>query len=618
MHTLRRVRAPLGWVLLGESTYTAGCRLQKMILLKLGVDLPQIGRYDAKTVAKVWRTKMAKKSSPTRLKRGHALHFPSSGRVIVEPVSQIHLTLQGDEQDAVFRKAQGKILNYIRRRADGVLPPGATKGESFAIDEVGTRRVDAVSIDTPRYWALRFDDDDRDVPGRIWVIETSIARDDDGGTVLFGLRLQCVAHGKNPRYIRSVPTVVRDVVKACDARLDDRKVSVDPWFVNTEKKVDDLVSLLCQKNRTADVIVISLPENSNKISDGLISGRVLSTSLAGTTHVVVLSGKASYHLSDRIGKEFSVFHQGVRTYRPGFDPENQSRSMHPLCIADKIRNWGQENEIHGGPNGYEKFLVSEALKFSIEGIGLRRKVPTFSEVKRVKSEIDRTNARMRGASDKELMRLYEDDNIELTKQVKQLESEIDEYVKIAEADLNNAKDENQRSQDIIYNLQSRIQSLEVIRGSENVTSTPENLDQLEEWALRELSGSVELHNRALRGAKRSQYQDVSLIFKALLLLRDHYVPMRRFGDDTFVQSFKQGCKELGITEASTFSGPRAGEQGDEYVIRYGTKRIFLDRHLKKGNSRTPSRCFRLYFHWDADTRQVIVGWLPSHLTTRDS
>ena len=79
---------------------------------------------------------------------------------------------------------------------------------------------------------------------------------------------------------------------------------------------------------------------------------------------------------------------------------------------------------------------------------------------------------------------------------------------------------------------------------------------------------------------------------------------------------KKRVEDLGLEEAPTFAGPRAGEEGDTYFVRYAGRRMELDRHLKKGNSREPRRCFRLYFFWDNDEQQVVVGWMPSHLDTR--
>ena len=533
-------------------------------------------------------------------------------RTRVEPVSQLHLTLRGDDLSAVFRTARREILDYAKNRASGSLPARALKGESFTTDEVGPRRVEGVSIKKPRYWALRFDDDDRRVAGRSWVIEAALARDEEGESVLFGLRLQCVARRKNPAYVRSMPTFARSVIKACDARLDNRRVSMSPWLVDTDDKADDLVDFLFQRDRTADVVVVSLPGNSIDTSRGLISARELAKHLAGVAHVAVISKKASYRLSDRIGKEFSVFDKGVRTYRSGFDPDQQSISMHPLWTALRIKRW------KGGPEEYKNFLISETLKRSVDGSRPQKRVPTFSEAKRVEAEISRKKAKDKGAGDREFLKLYEKENQELTNQINKMEEENEEYINILQEDLKNEKDEKERLKDVVHELQNKIQSLEKLKSVKEGTPIPSSLDELKEWAARELVGSVELHNRALRGAKHSVFDDVSLIYKALLLLRDYYVPMKRDGGQKLKKEFTKRCAELGIQEQKTFSGTRAGERGDEYVIRDGNRRIELDRHLKKGTNREPRHCFRLYFHWDTERRQVIVGWLPSHLTTRAS
>ena len=533
-------------------------------------------------------------------------------RTLVEPVSQLHLALRGNDLSAVFRTAQREILDYAKNRASGSLSARALKGGSFTTDEVGPRRVEGVSIKKPRYWALRFDDDDQRVAGRSWVIEAALARDEEGESVLFGLRLQCVARRNNPAYVRSIPTFARSVIKACDARLDNQRVSLSPWIVDTSGKVDELVDLLYQRDRTADVVVVSLPGNSVDMSKGLISGRALATHLVGVAHVAVITRKASYYLSDRIGKEFSVFDRGVRTYRPGFDPDQQSISMHPLSTSLRIKKW------KGGPEGYRSFLISETLKRSVDGSSPQKRVPTFSEAKRVEAEISRKKAKEKGADEREFLKLYEKENQELTNQINKMEEENEEYINILQEDLKNEKDEKERLKDIVHELQNRIQSLEKLRSVEEGTPIPSSLDELEEWAAEELVGSVELHNRALRGAKNSVFDDVSLIYNALLLLRDYYVPMRRDGGQKIKKEFTKRCAELGIQEQKTFSGTRAGEHGDQYVIKDDNRRIELDRHLKKGTNREPRHCFRLYFHWDAERRQVIVGWLPSHLTTRAS
>lgn len=540
------------------------------------------------------------------------LPLTRSRRATVEPVSQVHLSLHGSDQPDAFEMARGEILKFAERRAGGALPREALEGKSFSTDDVGARRIEGVAIDNPRYWTLRFDDDDRTVASRSWVIETALAEQDDHGPVLFGLRLQCIARGDNPAYDRSLPTFARDVIAACDARLDDRRVTLTPWFIDSEDEIDDLVDLLRSKSRTADVVVLSLPERSSDVSDELISSDQLARDLAGAAHVVVISGQAAFRLSDRVGREFSVFHQAVRTYRPGFDPDTEAPFAHPLGLAERIRNWD------GGPDAYRRFIGSEVLRRTVEGPDALKKLPTFAEAKRTAAELRRRNAQQSGSSNDELLVLAEEEIEQLKNDLKTQRQESGELLEVAEAEREGADAEVQRLQGTLHHLQQRLQSLETAGGQVADTAIPDDLADLEQWAAAHLAGAVELHNRALRGAKASEYEDVSVIYQALLLLRDYYVPMRRQGGAELKLAFEQRCQELGIEEQQSFAGNRAGEQGDTYFIRMGQRRVELDRHLKKGNSREPRHCFRLYFFWDDMTSQVVVGWLPSHLATRAS
>lgn len=168
-------------------------------------------------------------------------------------------------------------------------------------------------------------------------------------------------------------------------------------------------------------------------------------------------------------------------------------------------------------------------------------------------------------------------------------------------------------------LQQRIERFEKQpRGvGELITAEiPASLENFEEWCHENLDGAVTLLPRAFRAVEKSQYEDVKLIYKALLLLRDSYVPMRREGGSKRNESFKKVCADLGIEEKPSFSGNRWGEHGDTYRVRYNGQNRLLKRHLKKGNARNKRECFRLYFFWEEEERQVVVGSLPAHLPTK--
>ena len=526
---------------------------------------------------------------------------------MIEPVSQINLTLHNTEKSPAFETARHEVIKYIKRRVGGILPKEAFEGKSFSADEVGTRRTEGIAIDNPPYWTLRFDDDDKEVAGRSWVIETALAEQGEDKPVLFGLRLQCITRGENPPYQRSIPTFAREIIKACDARLDNRRGTLTPWFVDSEDQLDQLIKLLCSQERTADVVVVSLAEGSSDPTEELISSETLAHDLAGAAHVIVISGQCSFHLTDRVGREFSVFRQAVRTYRPGFDPDTDDPFAHPLCLAQRIRSW------EGGPDAYRRFVVSEALRRKVERVDILKVLPSFAEAKQTAAELRRREAKQAGKTNDELL----DYAYEEIDRLKEDAKKNDEILEMAVVECDNAKAEVRRWQNTCHHLRQRVSSLESVN-MKSAEVIPDNLEELEEWARKHLGGAVQLHNRALRSARDSEYEDIPFIYKALLLLRDYYVPMRREGGAELRQAFEQQCKKLDIEEQQTFSGTGAGEQGDTYFIRMDNRRFAMDRHLKKGNSREPRYCFRLYFFWDEVTSQVVVGWLPSHLKTRAS
>ena len=104
----------------------------------------------------------------------------------------------------------------------------------------------------------------------------------------------------------------------------------------------------------------------------------------------------------------------------------------------------------------------------------------------------------------------------------------------------------------------------------------------------------------------------------MLILRDYYVPMRLDGGADRQAAYREALTREGLKDESTFAGTRAGEHGDAYDVEHGGRKRPLERHLKGSNARDQRRGFHLYFFWDAGDREVVVGWLPTHLPTQIS
>jgi hypothetical protein len=533
---------------------------------------------------------------------------------LVQPVSQVLLRVRKQDGISVFDETRNAVLRWLDNRAGSRLPNNAWEGDSFELEEVGAQRTAAVTVSDPHYWAARLDDADRYVPQRVWTTEIGIG-EHARGTVLVGARLFCSTRGDLVPFNRSVPGFIRQIVEGQPAELDGHSISTRPRVIATEEDVDDLVGLLISPVRTCDVIVFSLPERSTDPLETAASASEVALRTIGGAHVTILTGPASYMLTDRVGKEFSVFHQGVRTYRPGFNPNQDEPFSHPLALPSRIAAWPDD-----GARAYERFLVAQALARTVSRSDIENKLPSFAAVRRVAAQIRISAAQDGGSSTSDLLKLAEEENERLRKALDEEKDTSDGLLKVAEDERSRMEAEADQLRANNRHLRCRIQQLEEQSRSNGGTysdiDVPSTLGNFEDWCTRHLAGSVEMHNRAFQGIKRSEFAQVPLIYKSLLMLRDYYVPMRRNGGLERLQAFEQACETLGITEEPTFTGPRLGEEGETYLVRFSGRLVELDRHLKKGISREPRFCLRVYFFWDAKGEQVVVGWLPSHLDTR--
>lgn len=547
-----------------------------------------------------------------------AVRQPMGRYAAVKTVSQVNLRLERNKPDP-FKVVRDEVLDWVRWKAGKDLPRQAWDGLTFELDDVGAQRVAAAHLEDPKYWAARVDDACREVAQRTWITEIGLA-EETNGRLKFGCRLVVSARGENPRFQPSIPAFVRKVVSGGRAFLEERLITETPWIVGSEDDVDHFYRLLTSKSRRLDICAISLGEHDDDPTSAIVSVPAIHQLTLGAAHVAVLTGRATYMLTDLVGKEFSVFNRAIRTYRPGFDTDTDEPRRHPLAMPHRIAQW-QENSVDG-LDAFENFLVRSAIVQSVSSGDLEKLLPPFSEVRRVAATISFARARETGATKDDLLRLYEDDNAKLRAALDEEKALHGGLLAEAEQERDDAQRRADEARGEVYRLNQRLRTIEAqfkARDGANVElPIPDGLDDLKDWADKHLSGSVVLANRALRGAKESDYEEPALVYRALLVLRDYYVPMRREGGTELANAYARALASNGLEEASSITATRQGEQGDEYAVQHKLRKRELDRHFRKGNSRETRHCFRLYFFWDDEDEQVVVGWLTSHLDTRQT
>lgn len=558
------------------------------------------------------------------------------------PGSRVTVTIGGSDLDFLFRKAQREVLTWIKNRTGKSLPKQAWNGDDFELSGIGAQRAEAVFLDDVGYWTARLNEEDENVPDRFWSTETAVAK--NGDRISVGARVACVRRGENAPFDPSIPGFVKRITDKFGGIVDGQVVGPEPWLVDTAAKTGHLLELICNPDRRRDVIVIATHDQDDDPSTTLVSAQSIFERTLGAAHVAIVTATAAYALSDMVGRELSVFRQAVRTYRPSFNLDDAQPYEHPLAIGSRISGWT------GGVEAFENFLVSACLLETVKRPDRENFLRSYIEVKQIarKQRLEREAAREReireaarekekreaeetGTPESERLNALLKENEKLRSHVTELEERVkelkeswetaDDVIRDIEKDRDDAISLEKETRFENQRLKSRIEYLESGGKTESMMgdeiALPESFDDLEKWSENHLSGSVRLLPRAVKAAKKSRFEDVALAYRALLILRDYYVPMRLKEGKT-VEEYKQALGREGLEDTKAFAGTRSGEFGDAYFVQYGGRKRELKRHLKGTNARDPRYSFRLYFFWDDENGEAVVGWLPTHLPTRIS
>jgi hypothetical protein len=534
------------------------------------------------------------------------------GRSIIRPVSQVVLRLKPVIGKDRFALTIDSILRWMNKRAGRALPEIAWNRGSFELSDVGAQRTAAVAIESPKYWAARLDDADKTVPMRTWVTEIGVGVE-DSGDILFGARLICASRGPDEPFDRSLPGFVKQILTSGPAEIDGLPVLKQPRVVASEDDVDQFLQLLQDTKRESDVYVLAVPDGYADPKATAVPADELQDRLYGVAHVFIITSSASFFLTDRVGKELSVFHSAVRTYRPGFRAWASEPANHPLALPQRIAAWNNEQ-----PKGFEAWLINQALLTSVRTGQREDRLPSFTNVRQLAAQLDRAKVKQAGGTDTTLLSLYESDNDHLRKELQEQKEQYDGLLAAADAERAAAVEAADVAKSQALERAHRIRLLEqrvsAATAAPEAPEVPGTLDNFEEWCKEHLVGAVELVNRAFQGVRKSDFHDPSFIYKSLILLRDFYVPMRIEGSPERRDAYLEQLAELQLEDSLTGDGVKYSE--DLYSVQYAGTRRLLDRHLKGSSSRDRRFGFRLYFFWDEDGQVVVVGWLPSHLQNR--
>jgi hypothetical protein len=470
-------------------------------------------------------------------------------------------------------------------------------------------------------WSLRFEQPDAPfqdraaVAGRVWTTDVALVRRDT--SVGVGCRVNCASlpYCDEPITLTR-PRVIVDMAQRL-GMSSLRQLERFPWTINSDDDLDALFNLIIEPLRGLPVVVLTQPDKRQvgvPVADYVLDAEELARSLFGVAYVVKLPWDQGFKWTARVGKPWSAFLGAVRTYMPGLHFDLDSPSNHPRTLVDQILFW--KGPSGTGEAAFTSFLVERMMQHAATkriGWGDRMFLP---DAKIKHAELARQKTHESG----EWQTLYEEEIHTLKSEVEQKEKEIDGYVaQVDEAD-RARRETDQENRNLRAQVNTLLCRLAEKTGEDpdQTVPIPDSYEELPDWVATHLTGRLVLHSRALRGVKEAVYEDVELVYRGLLLLAKQFRDTQ-LGFDGAIDKFEAELGRLELKCTGSISRERAGEQGETYFVRHPTSaspRVFLDQHLTKSNSREARYALRIYFFWDGDTQQVVVGWLPSHLDNR--
>jgi hypothetical protein len=518
------------------------------------------------------------------------------GRPIRErEVLRVVATIPSPEQEPAIEHARKAVLAWAQNRCGGNLPKRAWEGENFEYIAAGRTTLGArLATEAADLWALRGDDPDKIVPGRVWTTEVTIGRQ-HGQAAHLSLRLLVASPEEEPEFAPAVPGVLRQIAQQSGLSAGGFALSDMPWRIRSEEDLGNLIDMLEAPARRLPVFVASGDERAADPFRPLIDVDTLARATIGLAHVVIVPARFTYGLSDAFGKLRSCYHGAVRTYLPGFDAAADPYE-HPLTLGEFVQR---------DPAAVVAELRRFAAKESLRRLRLGQDVLAFAAVRSAALQIEHQAKASSRTSDAEQLE-------SALRQIEALRAEVAEKQAEAEQNFELAHQEEERAKAAetqLHHARERIRQLEAqlaLRGQrpDAGVALPAAWGELAEWCDQTLIGRLVLAPPARRGIKKAEFEDLGLAARCLLWLAGECRDRRMSGGG----SLANVPIERGVENAP------CGE--DTFKFDFQGRRLKADWHIKNGgNTREPRRCLRIYYAWDEVTQQIVVAEMPAHRRT---
>lgn len=510
-------------------------------------------------------------------------------------ILRVSAQLDGEDFAKSADAARAAVLKWANKRAGAALPKEAWDHHDFDL-MAGGRNSAAVRIatDAMDLWALRAEDPDKTVAGRIWSTEVVIG----GGTGQrphLSLRLVVSTTESDFSVEPHVPGTIMQMIDEPGLIRGARPILHVPRIIKTENDAEDLCDHLEDPERRLPIFVVVVPQGED--STPLIDDLSVARAAAGLARIVRIPEEQTWVLIKRFGRYRAVFNAGVRAFMPGFSATDDPYG-HRLFLGENLRDATAASTCAA-------WLRNLAAETSIATTRLGKEVLDFTSVRTTSRRLKAKDQSDRAAPDAELLEAAQMLIDSLETQVGEKNNEIDGYVELSEAAEARALTAEQENRALLFKVRQLKDTL--AKGGETPTIEPPfplEWGDFVDWLDQTYPDRVLLTPSARRMLKSPEYENVELVARSIAWLATEHHETRVNGGGPL----RDVTVENGIINASC--------GGDTYPTDWKGRRYDVDWHIKtNGNSRDPKRCLRIYYFWETDTQQTIIDHMPSHRRT---
>lgn len=439
---------------------------------------------------------------------------------------------------------------------------------------------------------------DRADPRLVWGCTTELARTPLGLQAAVALRVGLAGSGVAPSYYQvHRPGVIDALLKAAPGSVQGQPIPTRPRTVGEAFVPGFVRDTLTAPNRVLPVVVVSPdPQTNRPVADV----DALAAAVLGLAEVVVLSHtRATFALTNEVGKEWSCFLGAVRVYWPGLDPETDDFRRHWIYFADHIRDAAGRDPVER--QIFRRLVAAGSLR--------------FSEAPLVRLARSAEERQRQDAFQRQLAKL---------KAGEQAADEVLRAWDAAQAEIARLRDDLAAAQSLAAEYAEQLQAVreqfEVVSRDFGRPAPPprpagpapvRRVADAVRRAAEEFADVLEFLPSATDSAAVSPYQRPDRLYELLRALGELG---REWRDGRLGRGWFHALRDRGFEYKDNISQTSAGKYGTEYTFVYDGRPLMFENHVTLGVSHNPQECLSVHWYRDETRKRIAVGWCGKHLT----